>query len=294
MTGLTPLTERVNAALLQLSNEIQSNTLQLPSPPDNIIHLRKLIHSDPDIDKISEHLRKDPHLSARLIKLANSALFSRRMHVTDVKSAILRLGLSKVQNLVTGFSITQQFVNKKVGGIESQLRLTWSKANQVAGICSILAREKTRIDPDTALLAGQLHNIGESPLLLRINSMPELKNNAQLKHAIINIVLKRLTAKVGIAILKKWHFPTEITHLPFVEAAFASQPPASSINLDALLFASLKLQQCNFTKPIPALPGDFNNGPIFSLFWKDEDMAIKDLNAMAQQIHETQTMLSSA
>jgi len=293
MSGLTPLTLKVNAALTELSDEIRANTLQLPSPPDNILQLRKLIQTDSDIDKVTSHLKKDPHLSARLLKVANSALFSRRSHVTDVRSAIVRLGLSKVQNLVTGFTITQQFVNNKTLGIETQLRKSWSKANHVAAICSILAREKTAIDPDTALLAGQLHNIGESPLLIRINGMPELKEDIQLKHTLINIVLKRLAAKVGAAILKKWHFPTEITQLPFVESAFATQPPVSEINLDTLLFASLKLSHCDFTRPVTAMPESFNNGPLFSLLWEDEDMAINDLNTFSEQIHETQIALSS-
>jgi HD-like signal output (HDOD) protein len=293
MSGLTPLTEKVNAALAELSNEIRANTLQLPSPPDNILHLRKLIQSDSGVDEVASHLKKDPHLSARLLKVANSALFARRSHVTDVKAAIVRLGLSKVQNLVTGFAITQQFVNRKTLGIETQLRKSWSKANRVAAICSILAREKTAIDPDTALLAGQLHNIGESPLLIRINSMPELRENLQLKHTIINIVLKRLAAKVGAAILKKWHFPAEITQLPFVESAFATQPPVAAINLDTLLFTSLKLSDYDFTKPVTAMPEQFNNGPLFSLLWQDEDMAINDLNTFSDQIHETQLALSS-
>ncbi|WP_273152882.1 HDOD domain-containing protein [Methylophaga thiooxydans] len=294
MSGHLSLTEKVNAALQQLSREIEANTLQLPSPPDNIITLRKLIQTDANVDVIAAHLRKDPHLSARLVKVANSVLFTGRGHVTDVKSAIVRLGLSKVQNLVTGFAITQQFLRSKTAGIETQLRQSWSKSNQVAGIITVLAREKTRIDADMALLAGQLHNIGETPLLLRINSMTDLGTNPEMKKAVINMVLARLSAKVGAAILKKWHFPPEIVQLPFAESNTANTDTETEINLKNLLLISKELRHCGFTHPLSSLPDSIKQQVIFPLFWVDEDMAINNLNDLAPQIHETQVMLSSS
>lgn len=293
MSGNQPLTERVNATLQQLSREIENNTLQLPSPPDNIITLRKLIQEDADTEVLAAHLRKDPHLSARLLKIANSVLFSGRSHVTDVKSAIVRLGLSKVQNLVTGFAITQQFLHSKTTGIENQLRQSWLKSNQIAGICTVLATEKTRIDADTALLAGQLHNIGETPLLIRINSMPELQTNPELKQAVIKLVIKRLSAKVSVAILKKWHFPPEIAQLPLADFAPAELTTTNEINLKNLLLTSKALHQCNFTRPLTKLHDSITNHAVFPLFWTDEDMAINNLNDLAQKIHNTQVMLSS-
>lgn len=293
MSGNQPLTERVNATLQQLSREIENNTLQLPSPPDNIITLRRLIQEEADTDVIAAHLKKDPHLSARLIKIANSVLFAGRTHVTDVKSAIVRLGLSKVQNLVTGFAITQQFLHSKTAGIENQLRQSWLKSNQIAGICTVLASEKTGIDADTALLAGQLHNIGETPLLIRINSMPELQTNPELKQAVIKLVIKRLSAKVGAAILKKWHFPPEIAQLPLVDFATAETMTTNEINLNNLLLTSKVLHQCNFTQPITKLHDSILKHAMFPLFWSDEDMAINNLNELAQKIHSTQLVLSS-
>jgi len=293
MSGYLPLTEKVNVALQQLSREIDTNTLQLPSPPDNILTLRKLIQADANIDIIAAHLRKDPHISARLLKVANSVLFVARSHVTDVNSAIVRLGLSKVQNLVTGFAITQQFIRSKTSGIETQLRQSWTKSNEVAGICTILAKEKTHIDADTALLAGQLHNIGETPLLIRINSMPDFKTNPELKHAVSRLVLKRLSAKVGTAILKKWHFPAEIAQLPIAESTAADSLRTNEINLTNLLLISKELRHCNFTRPLTTLPENIKQQAVFTLFWADEDRAINDLNDLGQNIHDTQVMLSS-
>jgi len=191
ISGLLPLTAKVNATLLQLSHEIEANTLQLPSPPDSITRLRDLI------------------------------------------------------------------------------------------------------DTDTALLAGQLHNIGETPLLIRINSMPELKHKPELNQAIIKIVYKRLSAKVGVTILKKWHFPPEISQLPLAEMTVANTDSTTNINLNNLLVTSSQVHQCNFSRPLTSLSESFTNSPAFPLFWQDEYMAINNLNDLAQQIHDIQVLLSS-
>lgn len=69
MCGLLPLTEQINSALIHLCSDIDNNRLRLPSPPD------KLLQKDADPDEFATLLSKALHISARLIKLANSVLF---------------------------------------------------------------------------------------------------------------------------------------------------------------------------------------------------------------------------
>lgn len=122
MSGLTPLTQSVNAALFKLADEINTNKLQLPSPPDRLLALRKLVNEQADVNSIVSLLSQDAHLSARIIKIANSVLFSSRLPVSSVKTAVVRLGTQKVCSLVTGLAITQSFINHKTRGIERILK----------------------------------------------------------------------------------------------------------------------------------------------------------------------------
>lgn len=292
MSGLVPLAETINASLLRLSNDIDANRLQLPSPPDNLIALRKLIQADAEISDIATLLSKEPHISARLIKLANSVLFSSRFHVSSVKSAITRLGMQKVSNLVTGFAITQSFINSKTKGIERYLNRSWLISNQVAAITMSLARHHGHVDPDQALLAGQVHNIGDSPLLLHLNTLPELSHDSELKSKVIAIVLKRLSAKVGSAILNKWQFPADMIRLPFA-SQHSTIAPQGAIQLEHLVYIATSLKTTDFAANINHLPQALTESPVFGHVWDSEDIALSQLNALAEDILSMQRLLRS-
>jgi HD-like signal output (HDOD) protein len=292
MSGLVPIAEKINAALLSLSSDIEANRLQLPSPPDNLITLRELIQHDAEVTEVATLLSKEPHISARLIKLANSVLFNSRFHVSSVKSAITRLGMQKVSNLVTGFAITQSFINSKTKGIERYLNRSWLISNHVAAITMSLARHHGHIDPDQALLAGQIHNIGDTPLLLHINTLTELNNNPDLKNKVISMVLKKLSAKVGSAILKKWQFPTDMVRLPFAVESSKIRPQ-TPIQLEHLVNIATTLRTTDFTVPVNQLPHALIESPVFELIWGSEETAINQLNSLADDILSMQRLLRS-
>lgn len=293
MSGLVPIAEKINAALLRLSNDIDANRLQLPSPPDNLIALRNLIQKNAEIDDIAILLSKEPHISARLIKLANSVLFNSRFHVSSAKSAVIRLGVQKVSNLVTGFAITQSFINNKTKGVEKHLNRSWLISNQVAAITMCLARHHGNIDPDQALLAGQIHNIGDPPLLLHLNSLTELDNDPQIKNKVISFVLQKLPAKVGSAILKKWQFPADMVTLPFAtQSSTLSQ--GKSIQLEHLVFIATTLRTTDFTSTVTHLPQSLIGSSVFEQAWESEETAIKQLNTLADDIISMQRLLRSS
>lgn len=292
MSGQLSLADKVNGALQLLSVEIEANRLQLPSPPDNIIALRHLIQQDAGINEISTLLSKEPHLSARLIKLANSVLFHSRFHVSNVKAAISRLGMQKVSNLVTGFAITQSFINNKTRGIEHDLKRSWLISNHVASITMSLAQHHGQIDSDQALLAGQIHNIGDTPLLLHLNSLPELNQDPQMKHRVIIMVLKRLSAKVGAAILKKWQFPSDMIPLPFA-AEQAPVIPGDELRLEHLVYIGAALRTMDFSTTITKLPQSLIKSPVFHHLWNSEAAALNQLNALSEDIMTMQRLLRS-
>lgn len=292
MSGQLSLADKVNKALQHLSAEIEANRLQLPSPPDNVIALRNLIQQNAGINEISTLLSKEPHLSARLIKLANSVLFHSRFHVSSVKTAITRLGMQKVSNLVTGFAITQSFINNKTRGIEHDLKRSWLISNHVASVTMSLAQHHGQIDPDQALLAGQIHNIGDTPLLLHLNTLPELNQDPEMKHKIIIMVLKRLSAKVGTAILKKWQFPPDMVQLPFA----AEQAPVTagdSVRLEHLIYTGAALRTMDFTATITKLPQPLVESSVFHHLWASEEAALNQLNALSEDILTMQRLLRS-
>ena len=92
MSQLT-LTEQVNAVTEALTQDIKNNKLELPSPPELLLELRRL-GADPDttINDIADLVKHDVNISGRLIKIANCALFASRNKVGTVQAAVMRLG----------------------------------------------------------------------------------------------------------------------------------------------------------------------------------------------------------
>lgn len=287
MTGHLQLTQQVNAALSKLTTDIKSNRLSLPSPPENLLKLRELVERDPSATEVATLLQKEPHISARLIKLANSVLFPSRTPVSSVKEAVIRLGINKVKNLVTGFAITQQFITGKTAGVEKWLEYCWLKTNDVAAICSQLARHFSTIDVDNALLAGQIHNIGEPALIVHLNRMPEL-HDSTLRDKVIERVLTQLSSKVSVMILEQWQFPPTMIQLPLAVALSDQQ---STLRLDNLLQLSVLLRHLNFSEPLSELPEALMSCPSFPLVWENEAMAIAQLNQIANDIIAAKQLL---
>ena len=88
------LTEQVNAVTEALTQDIKNNKLDLPSPPELLMELRRL-GADPDstTNDIADLVKHDVNISGRLIKIANCALFASRNKVNTVQAAMTRLGL---------------------------------------------------------------------------------------------------------------------------------------------------------------------------------------------------------
>ncbi|PCH85531.1 MAG: metal-dependent hydrolase [Piscirickettsiaceae bacterium] len=191
-----------NQLYFEVSQEIQNNRLEIPSIPDTAIKVRKAI-SDHNIssDKIARITQVDPAITAQLIKVANSPLFRGREKIESLPPAITRLGLKAIGNLITSFTMRMVF-NAKTKDVKQHISQLWLHSRDVAGICAVMAKKLKGFDPDKALLAGLVHDIGAIPVLTHADKHPNLMNNAS---EAMQAVAK-LTPTIGSMVLKKWNF----------------------------------------------------------------------------------------
>lgn len=118
----------------------------------------------------------EPQLAARTVALANSAAFNRNGEatVTNVRAAVMRIGYRSLQMLVAGL-VVRQFGSRIV---DPQLRLKaeqlWEHTAHVAALAQVFARRVTFINPDTALFAAIVHEVGGFYLLSRADEFPGL------------------------------------------------------------------------------------------------------------------------
>ncbi len=280
------LAQRVNAVLAELSDDIKNNKLHIPSPPDLLLKIRKLTESEYVTSQdVADLVQFDPNTSGRIIKVANSALFGTRFKATSVASAVSRLGLSRVRNLLIGLAIAQNFINSKAKGLESLFTQTWQQSNYVAAISYSLAREKTDINPEEALLAGMIHNIGVLPLILRLNDINELRDNQQLRKHVADIVIPKLYPRAGKLIMDTWNFPSELSQIALTHQDL-TLPSNDGPTLSDIVQVAYQLSQLNDWEDEEAASDAFCGSDAFKKFWPSWADASAELTTRQEKIEQ--------
>jgi putative nucleotidyltransferase with HDIG domain len=190
----------------ELLDDIKHNRLKLPILPEIALKVREAVN-DPNAAAatIAKAVSSDASIAARLLQVANSPLYRGTNAISNLQSAIARLGAPLVRNLVTSLILKQLFQTKSAV-LKQRMQTLWEHSTQVAAISHVLARKLTRLKPDEAMLAGLLHDIGTLPILMKAENSTELTQDA----AALDDLIDKLHAPVGRLILETWKFPAEL------------------------------------------------------------------------------------
>lgn len=108
-------------------------------------------------------IEKDPPLSAKLMKLANSAYYGFTREVASLDRAITLLGFNTVKNLACAVSVSRFFTPGQEGGVD--LEGLWQHCLGTAVCARLLIRQIARPLAEEAFLGGILHDIGTIVIL---------------------------------------------------------------------------------------------------------------------------------
>ena len=205
-----------NALLTILVEKIQSDSLVLPTLPEIAIKIREAA-DDPDVNLLAmaEVIAQDPALSARMVKVANSAFMGRSVKVETLNQAVTRIGLRQIKNIATAIAMEQLFISKNEL-VRDYMGKTWQKTVNVACVSMATMQfwlknnKHSSINIDTLTLVALVHTIGVLPILTEAERHEEVFANPSFLEAAI----KRMAGKLGGAIMRSWEFTGE-----FIEVA---------------------------------------------------------------------------
>ena len=218
-----------------LQAAIENDKLVLPTLPEVALQVRDIAESeDASISDLVNVISSDAALSARLIRVCNSPLFRGARQIENLNMAVSRLGMTYTSNLAMGLAMEQMF-QATSDMIDKRLRSTWQTSTEVAGICYVLAQQFTRLKPDQATLAGLVHLIGVLPILRYVED-----NDIRINSVVLDNVVDELHPMIGVKILEKWDFPTELRNIPQDYMNLERQPAAADY-ADLVLVANLQL-----------------------------------------------------
>lgn len=189
--------------LMEFYAELRSNQLSLPSVPDVAWKVRRTVdREDSTADQVASAISADPSMAAKLVRACNSPLYRGFSDVRNVREAVVRLGMRTTRQLITVFAMREVFKTRQAS-LQKEMDKLWRHSREVAALCWVLADSATAINPEEALLAGLLHDIGVVPVLVQAEHHVNLfADQANLEHAI-----GELRGDVGTAILESWSFP---------------------------------------------------------------------------------------
>ena len=215
-----------NANLQRLVSELGT----LPSPPMMYYELADELRSpEASIQKVAQIVSRDPAMTAKVLQLANSALFSRLREVSNPREAVSYLGLERIQHLFLSLHAFSHFESAKWGGLS--IDRVWEHSMATAALSKRIS-ESARADKwvtDASFTAGLLHDIGKLTLASRLpnryrkaasraqtNGVPQWQAERELMGA--------SHAEVGAYLLALWGIPN-----PIVEAVAFHHHPSQSL-----------------------------------------------------------------
>ncbi len=220
-----------------LAAELSRGKVELPSFPDIVPRIRKAL-ADEDVTaaKVVRVVSSEPALAARLLQIANSAAinFSGKA-VTDLRTAVARLGFNIVRSAAIAFAMSQLKKQPALAGLEKPLDELWLRSASVAATAHVVARRLTRVNPDIALLAGLLHGVGELYILARVSQHPGLFANQAVYHGIV----RDWHANIAKALLENWEMAEEIIAAVSEFESYDRQLPGGPDLTDVLTVAYL-------------------------------------------------------
>ncbi len=190
----------------KLLEDLENDNLVLPTLPEVALKVRDTLENEnSSLLDVAKVITSDAALSARMIQVSNSPLLRAANPIETVEAAVTRMGSNMIQNLVTSMVMEQMF-QATSDVTDKRLRKIWEHSTEVAAIAHALASQFTKLQPEQAMLAGLVHDIGALPILSRAEDYPELLDD----EATLDRIISNVHTTIGAEILRKWNFPEEL------------------------------------------------------------------------------------
>ena len=265
-----------------IAASISDGSLSFPTSVGNALKIQQIL-DDPDcaLDQAARLIQGEPLLAARVVATANSVAYNRSgREITDLRTAVSRLGFRTLRSLTMAVP-TRQMAGNPSGETQKLIGQLWTHTAYVAAIAHLLARRVTHVDPEAALFAGVVHEVGGFYLLSLASQSPELIGDDHLPW------LEGGEALIGRAVLEKIGVPANILEaIAGYWEGYLAIPPVSLA--DTLLLAKQLAPV-----PSPLRQPETSEAPALSA---QIDMIVGEdmLSSILQDAHEEVSSLMQA
>lgn len=232
---------------------ILSEVLELPTIPEFADKIRNTINQrNANRSIVNSVLQLDPVITAQLIRKANC--LPQDKEIACCSGALTRIGVKGTKKFISEFTKTSVFTAESPL-IARRLRKLWKHSIYVAAISAILAQKTPGFNPDRAMLAGLVHNIGIIPILVVADQIQDPLLSAE----DIDYSIKMLKIEIGIKIMREWGFPSDFKNIISQSGEWyldiANQPDYTDIVNIAQLHSYIGTPKMKDLPKLDELPG---------------------------------------
>jgi HD-like signal output (HDOD) protein len=222
----------------ELTTELGRDSIVLHGYPEVAMRVQRALNDDNvSAAMIVRLIGSEPVLASRVLSMANAAAFSSSSGVvTELRTAVARMGVDALRSAVMSYALNQLRASKELASVARPMRELWESSVVVAALCSVVARRLKGGNPDSALLTGVMHGIGKLYIIVKARKFPLILANAAARaelNANWHVTISR-------ALMKQWQMPEIIAEAVGHYEGFGQSAPVG-INLAGVLFLSTVL-----------------------------------------------------
>jgi HD-like signal output (HDOD) protein len=196
------------AFVQSLATELSSGKVELPGFPDIVARVQQVL-ADENVtaERVVKVVGAEPVLATQLLTIANSvALNPSGRQITDLRNAVARVGLNTVRTATIAYAVRMLRAAPELKPIANQLAALWHRNVLIASLCYVVARKRSRVNADTALLTGMLHGVGRLCIMTRAVRHPTLFANPSTYH----LIERDWHLSIAVELLTNWAISPEI------------------------------------------------------------------------------------
>jgi HD-like signal output (HDOD) protein len=207
-------TSKVHLDQIRILTEVLVRDIEtLPHFPENVALLLRLTEdANAQVSEISNHISRDPTLTAELLKHVNSAYYGLPSLVTSVSQAVKLIGMKSLHLLLYSFGFHLLLEQH-----HARMKVLWEHSQRVAFYALLLAWDLKRKKEivDDAYVAGVLHDLGFIAVTTLHPRTQEKMRKFSVEKGLPSRILERFSfgmhhADIGALIAEKWNFPEQL------------------------------------------------------------------------------------
>jgi len=191
----------------ELESRLNAGSLELPLLPGVAMEITSAAAKEEvDTRTIADMLKRDAALSAHVLRIVNSPVYSPRAQIVSLQQAVARVGAVKIREIALVIACRTGVFKAK--GYEKQIDEVFSHSIGTALFAQEIARN-TRNNVEDAFLCGLLHDVGRPVLLQALVTLLRDAKVVADTEAVLGLVAE-LHEAAGSALAKAWKLPETV------------------------------------------------------------------------------------